>query len=90
MLPAVTGLGAPVFTMATSAEGATGVWMVAVLLLGTGSVVVECTWPVLVTVPVVDACTVTSIVTVASAPAGSVPRSQLTVSSSLGAGALGG
>ena len=37
MLPAVTGLGAPVFTMATSAEGATGVWMVAALLLRSGS-----------------------------------------------------
>ena len=34
--------------------------------------------PVLVTVPVVEASTVTLIVTVASAPAGSVPRAQLT------------
>ena len=65
--------------MATSAEGATGVLVVAALLLRSGSGVAECTWPVLVTVAVVEASTVTLIVTLASAPAGSVPRSQVMV-----------
>ena len=44
----------------------------------------------LVTVPVVEASTVTLIVTVASAPAGSVPRSQVTVPPASVQAALGG
>ena len=83
MSPATTGFGDAVLMMARSASGSTGVVTAEELLVRSGSCVVESTVAVLVTVPVVDAFTVTWMYTLAAAPARKVPRSHVTVAAAL-------
>ena len=69
--------------MARSASGSTGVVTAEELLVRSGSGVGEVTLASLVTVPVVDAFTVTWMYTLAPAPARTVPRSHVTVPAAL-------
>src|SRR6266850_508174 len=75
--PSRTGLGAAVSVKARSTDAVTGVFTVAVLFPGAGSVSLATTLVVFVTVPV--AAGLTTMVTVALAALARVPRLQLTV-----------
>ena len=79
----MTGCRNAVLMMARLASGSTGVVTVEELLARSGSGVGEVTLASLVTVPVVDAFTVTWTYTLAPAPARTVPMSHVTVAAAV-------